>query len=137
VLIAFINSLETGIRIEIRERSEAVITDIAADISDMWKALHHGEAIENVRLYLPDEDKAIDIALRLLRSRIVPGTLLHTPRAAPVYERVASEFEPEVRFLKVDTSPPLKGIFRGRLHTSRGSRKARARSDGHGCHAAR
>jgi hypothetical protein len=63
-LIAFINSLETGIRIEIRERSEAVITEISADISDMWKALHPGEPIENVRLYLPDEDKAIDIALR-------------------------------------------------------------------------
>ena len=30
----------------------------------MWEALHPGEPIENVRLYLPDEDKAIDIALR-------------------------------------------------------------------------
>jgi hypothetical protein len=63
-LIAFVNAVEAGIRIEIRERSEAVITEISADISAMWKALHPGEPIENVRLYLPDEDKAIDIALR-------------------------------------------------------------------------
>ena len=63
-LIAFINALEAGIRSEIRERSEAVIAEISADIGDMWKALHPGELIENVRLYLPDEDKAIDIALQ-------------------------------------------------------------------------
>ena len=30
----------------------------------MWKALHPGEPIEDVRLYLPEGDKAIDIALR-------------------------------------------------------------------------
>src|ERR1700716_1596982 len=30
----------------------------------MWKSLHPGEPIENVRLYLPDDDKAIDIALK-------------------------------------------------------------------------
>ncbi|MGA8616734.1 MAG: AAA family ATPase [Xanthobacteraceae bacterium] len=63
-LIAFINAVEAGIRSEIRERSEEVIGEISEDIGDMWKALHPGEPIENVRLYLPDEDKAIDIALR-------------------------------------------------------------------------
>jgi hypothetical protein len=34
------------------------------DIADMWKALHPGQPIENVQLCLPNEDKAIDIALR-------------------------------------------------------------------------
>jgi hypothetical protein len=63
-LIAFINAVETGTRTEIRERSEDVITEISADIGAMWKALHPGEPIEDVRLYLPAEDKAIDIALR-------------------------------------------------------------------------
>jgi len=63
-LIAFINAIETGIRAEIRERSEAVITEISADIGAMWAMLHPGEPIENVRLHLPDEDKAIDISLR-------------------------------------------------------------------------
>jgi hypothetical protein len=63
-LIAFINAVEAGIRSEIRKRSEEVIGEISADIGNMWKALHPGEPIENVGLYLPDEDKAIDIALR-------------------------------------------------------------------------
>jgi RecF/RecN/SMC N terminal domain len=63
-LVAFIRALEAGVRTEIRERSEAVIAEISADIGEMWKALHPGEPIENVRLYLPEEDKAIDIALR-------------------------------------------------------------------------
>jgi hypothetical protein len=63
-LIAFVNATEAGVRTEIRERAETVIGEISADIGAMWKALHPGEPIENVRLYLPEEDKAIDIALR-------------------------------------------------------------------------
>jgi hypothetical protein len=63
-LIAFISALAAGVRAEIRERSEAVIAEISDDLGEMWKALHPGEPIENVRLYLPEEDKAIDIALR-------------------------------------------------------------------------
>lgn len=63
-LIAFINSVEAGVREEIRERSKAVINEISGDIGTMWKTLHPGEPIENVRLYLPEDDKAIDIALK-------------------------------------------------------------------------
>ncbi|WP_315766935.1 MULTISPECIES: AAA family ATPase [unclassified Bradyrhizobium] len=63
-LAAFISALEAGIRSEIRQRSEEVISEISDDIADMWKALHPGEPIDNVRLFLPDEDKAIDVALR-------------------------------------------------------------------------
>jgi RecF/RecN/SMC N terminal domain len=63
-LMIFINSVEGGIREEIRERSKAVIGEITNDISTMWKILHPGEPIENVRLVLPEDDKAIDIALK-------------------------------------------------------------------------
>ena len=64
-LVRFIAAVEKGARAEIRERLEAVIAEISAvDIREMWKALHPGEPIDDVRLYLPDEDKAIDIALR-------------------------------------------------------------------------
>jgi len=64
-LISFINSLEQGIREEIRLRSEAVIGEISQDMRDMWAILHPDEPIEDVRLYLPkNTDKAIDIGLK-------------------------------------------------------------------------
>ena len=64
-LVGFINSLEQGVREEIRLRSKTVIDEISADIQTMWATLHPGEAIEDVRLYLPDDaDKAIDIRLK-------------------------------------------------------------------------
>jgi ABC-type hemin transport system ATPase subunit len=63
-LIAFLNAVETGVRDEIRTRSEAVIKCISTDIGTMWKTLHPGEPIEDVRLYLQEDDKAIDIALK-------------------------------------------------------------------------
>lgn len=64
-LVSFLNSLEQGIREEIRLRSQKVIDTISADIQAMWVILHPGEAIEDVRLYVPrDADKAIDIGLK-------------------------------------------------------------------------
>jgi energy-coupling factor transporter ATP-binding protein EcfA2 len=63
-LVAFIKSAEKGVRDEIRERSESVIKEISTDIGTMWQSLHPGEPIEDVRLYLPEDDKAIDIALK-------------------------------------------------------------------------
>ena len=63
-LITFVNVLQAGIRDEIRERSEAVIGEISGDIRAMWQTLHPNEPIEDVCLYVPDEDKAMDIALR-------------------------------------------------------------------------
>lgn len=63
-LVSFINSLEQGIREEIRLRSQKVIDEISAAMKGMWAILHPGEAIEDVRLYVPrDSDKAIDIGL--------------------------------------------------------------------------
>lgn len=64
-LVSYIKSLESGIREEIRLRSQTVIDEISSDIQAMWAILHPGEAIDDVCLYLPaDTDKAIDIALR-------------------------------------------------------------------------
>lgn len=61
----FIKSIETGIRGEIRECSNAIIAEISDDIRGMWKVLHPDNLIEDVRLYLPENaDKAIDIALK-------------------------------------------------------------------------
>jgi hypothetical protein len=48
-LVSFINSLEQGIREEIKLRSQAVIGDISTDIQAMWAILHPGEAIEHIR----------------------------------------------------------------------------------------
>ena len=64
-LVSFITSLEQGIRDEIRLRSQIVIDQISAEIQAMWAILHPDEAIEDVRLYLPNgADKAIDIGLK-------------------------------------------------------------------------
>jgi energy-coupling factor transporter ATP-binding protein EcfA2 len=62
-LIGFVGAVEIGVRQEIRERSESVIAEISDDIRTMWKILHPYEPIDNVRLVLPEDDKAIDIAL--------------------------------------------------------------------------
>ena len=62
-LISFIESLEKGIREEIKLRSKKLIKEISADIQTMWATLHPGDAIKDVNLYLPDADKAIDIWL--------------------------------------------------------------------------
>ena len=64
-LVAFIKSLEEGIRKEIRLQSQTVIDEISTDIQAMWAILHPAKSIEDVRLYIPkDADKAIDIGLK-------------------------------------------------------------------------
>jgi len=63
-LVAFVNATEANVREEIRVKSEAAIADVSDDIGQMWKILHPDEPIDEVRLYLPDGDKAIDIALK-------------------------------------------------------------------------
>ena len=63
-LTAFIAALEGAIRTQIRERSEAVIGNISDDLDAMWEVLHPGEPIDNVKLIVPDNDKAIDVGLR-------------------------------------------------------------------------
>ena len=64
-LVALINSLEQGVRVEIRQRSQSVIDNISEDIESMWATLHPGEKIDSVRLSLPPSaDKAIDVVLK-------------------------------------------------------------------------
>ena len=63
-LMAFISRVEVAVRAEIRERTNEVIGEISGEIGAMWKTLHPTEPIDEVRLYLPENDKAIDIALR-------------------------------------------------------------------------
>jgi hypothetical protein len=64
-LVALINSLEEGVRSEIRKQSQMAIDNISEDIEGMWATLHPGETIESVRLSLPpDSDKAIDVVLK-------------------------------------------------------------------------
>jgi hypothetical protein len=61
----FLSVLEIGIRDEIRLRSQSVIDRISQSIQRMWTILHPGEAIEAVRLYVPDDvHKAIDLSLQ-------------------------------------------------------------------------
>ena len=64
-LVALINSLEQGVRSEIRKRSQIAIDNISEDIESMWATLHPDETIESVRLSLPPgADKAIDVVLK-------------------------------------------------------------------------
>lgn len=64
-LVSFLESLEQGVREEIRQRSTNVVKEISSDIQSMWAILHPGKAIEEVQLYIPeDADKAIDIRLK-------------------------------------------------------------------------
>ena len=64
-LVALINSLEQGVRSEIRQQSQRVIDSISSDIESMWEILHPNEKIDSVRLSLPPAtDKAIDVVLK-------------------------------------------------------------------------
>lgn len=64
-LVALMNSLETGVRGELRLQAQNVIEAISADIESMWSILHPGVEIDNVSLSIPpDVDKAIDVVLK-------------------------------------------------------------------------
>lgn len=64
-LIFFLDSLEEGIRDEIKLRCQSVIKDISEEIRGMWGILHPGDGIQGIQLYVPeDSEKAIDIGLK-------------------------------------------------------------------------
>jgi len=70
-----INKLETDLRQQIHDQTGAVIADISSDVQRMWRILHPGDLIEDVRLHIPDDtDKAIDISLKF------HGKELESPR---------------------------------------------------------
>ena len=64
-LVSFVKALEQGVREEIKVRSEAVISNVSADVQAMWAVIHPDKAIEGIHLYLPDDaDKAVEIGLK-------------------------------------------------------------------------
>jgi energy-coupling factor transporter ATP-binding protein EcfA2 len=74
-LLSFLLALEEGVRAEIRLRAQAVIEMLSKDIQRMWAILHPGEAVEDIRLCVPeDADKAIDVQLRF------HGVMQESPR---------------------------------------------------------
>ncbi|CAN5340575.1 AAA family ATPase [soil metagenome] len=63
-LVQFLSALETQIRDEIRDQSEAIFKLISNDIMHYWAKLHPNALITGLRLYVPqDADKAIDIEI--------------------------------------------------------------------------
>jgi DNA repair exonuclease SbcCD ATPase subunit len=62
-VLDFVEALEASVRKQIRERSQKAIDGISGDIKTIWNVLHPAKAITDVKLYLPDGDKAIDIGL--------------------------------------------------------------------------
>jgi len=64
-LIAFISTLQTLYREQIRNQAAEVIGTISGDIARMWGILHPNEKVEDVRLSIPEYvDKAIEISLK-------------------------------------------------------------------------
>ena len=64
-LVALINSLEEGVRFEIRRQCHSILGSISGDIERMWGILHPDVKIDSVNLSMPpDADKAIDVVLR-------------------------------------------------------------------------
>lgn len=64
-LKTFLDAVEKAIRDAIRTRAQAAINEVTGDIQRMWTILHPDEAIEQVRLHVPDDaDKAVDVHLK-------------------------------------------------------------------------
>ncbi|HEX9896319.1 MAG TPA: hypothetical protein VGA85_01485 [Dehalococcoidales bacterium] len=63
-----VNALDNStlaIREKIRTKTEGMISQISTDIQYLWSKLHPNEPIEDVKLYIPeDEDKSIDVGLK-------------------------------------------------------------------------
>ena len=62
-IIGYVEALEASVRDQIRARSQSAIDGISGDIKAIWNVLHPAKAITDVKLYLPQGDKAIDIGL--------------------------------------------------------------------------
>lgn len=68
IATGIINALDnttSAIRKTIRVKTEEIISQISQDIQYLWSILHPNEPIEDVELYLPEEeDKSIDVSLK-------------------------------------------------------------------------
>jgi len=63
-LIEVVQSLEAETRKQIKDQAQQVIDEISEDMKSMWSVLHPEEPITDVKLSLPDGDKAIDVSLK-------------------------------------------------------------------------
>lgn len=63
-IIYALDNTTSAIRETIRVKTEQIISQISQDIQYLWSILHPNEPIEGVELYLPKEDKSIDVALK-------------------------------------------------------------------------
>ncbi len=64
-LVALMNSVEQGVRLQIRRQCHSILGSISGDIERMWNILHPDVKIDNISLSMPpDADKAIDVVLR-------------------------------------------------------------------------
>jgi energy-coupling factor transporter ATP-binding protein EcfA2 len=68
IVAQILNGLENGVlktREAIKTKTKVVVSQISKDIQYLWDILHPNEPIENIQLYIPeDEDKSIDVGLK-------------------------------------------------------------------------
>ena len=63
-IVGALEALEAAIRREMRAEAERTLAEISAEVQRLWSKLHPGEPIEDVKLYAPEADKALDVSLK-------------------------------------------------------------------------
>ena len=63
-IVRALEALEAAIRHEMRVEAERTLAEISAEVQRLWSKLHPGEPIEDVKLYAPEADKALDVSLK-------------------------------------------------------------------------
>ena len=63
-IVGALEALEAAIRHEMRVEAERTLAEISAEVQRLWSKLHPGEPIEDVKLYAPEADKALDVSLK-------------------------------------------------------------------------
>jgi ABC-type hemin transport system ATPase subunit len=59
-----LDSIEAALRAEMHTEADRLVGEISAEVQRLWSRLHPGEPIEDVRLYAPEADKALDVSLK-------------------------------------------------------------------------
>jgi ABC-type hemin transport system ATPase subunit len=59
-----LDSIEAAIRGEMHTEAERMLAEISTEVQRLWSRLHPGEPIEDVKLYAPEADKALDVSLK-------------------------------------------------------------------------
>jgi hypothetical protein len=63
-IVGALEALEAAIRREMRAAAERTLDEISAEVQRLWSLLHPREPIEDVKLYAPEADKALDVSLK-------------------------------------------------------------------------